>query len=198
MPPEARLYEPLVALDGGSDGLDVQRRIIAGARRWLAPHGRLLSGDQPRSGVSECCSFPAARTRGPGRYLRRARCDRGHRLADSGWQSRHQLRWRAPGSSCAPVRHRAHRSSGFGGDRDGLFRARQPDTQLQRVFGGQVLAQALVAAARTVAVTRVLHSMHAYPASPAGPTFRSSTTSRRCAMEARSHPGGWWLDKVAR
>jgi acyl-CoA thioesterase II len=44
----------------------------------------------------------------------------------------------------------------------GLFRARQPDTQLQRLFGGQVLAQALVAAARTVPVTRVLHSLHAY------------------------------------
>jgi release factor glutamine methyltransferase len=42
MPPEARLYEPLVALDGGSDGLNVQRRIIAGARRWLAPSGWLL------------------------------------------------------------------------------------------------------------------------------------------------------------
>ena len=42
MPPEARLYEPLVALDGGSDGLDVLRRIIVGARRWLASHGRLL------------------------------------------------------------------------------------------------------------------------------------------------------------
>ena len=44
----------------------------------------------------------------------------------------------------------------------GLFRARQPDTQLQRVFGGQVLAQALTAASRTVVVTRVLHSLHAY------------------------------------
>jgi acyl-CoA thioesterase II len=44
----------------------------------------------------------------------------------------------------------------------GLFRARQPDTRLQRVFGGQVLAQALVAAARTVVVSRVLHSLHAY------------------------------------
>jgi len=44
----------------------------------------------------------------------------------------------------------------------GLFRARQPDTALQRAFGGQVLAQALTAAARTVAVTRVLHSLHAY------------------------------------
>ncbi len=44
----------------------------------------------------------------------------------------------------------------------GLFRGRQPDTRLQRAFGGQVLAQALVAAARTVEVTRVLHSLHAY------------------------------------
>jgi len=44
----------------------------------------------------------------------------------------------------------------------GLFRARQPDTALQRVFGGQVLAQALMAAARTVPVTRVLHSLHGY------------------------------------
>ena len=44
----------------------------------------------------------------------------------------------------------------------GLFRARQPDTQLQRAFGGQVLAQALVAASRTVGVSRVLHSLHAY------------------------------------
>ena len=42
MPPEARLYEPRRALDGGLDGLDVLRRIVAGARRWLAPNGNLL------------------------------------------------------------------------------------------------------------------------------------------------------------
>ncbi|WP_436498039.1 putative protein N(5)-glutamine methyltransferase [Actinokineospora sp. HUAS TT18] len=42
MPPEARLHEPLVALDGGADGLAVQRRVIAGARDWLAPGGSLL------------------------------------------------------------------------------------------------------------------------------------------------------------
>jgi release factor glutamine methyltransferase len=42
MPPEARLYEPRLALDGGSDGLDVQRRIAAGATRWLACGGHLL------------------------------------------------------------------------------------------------------------------------------------------------------------
>ena len=42
MPQEARLYEPRLALDGGSDGLEVQRRIAADAVRWLAPHGHLL------------------------------------------------------------------------------------------------------------------------------------------------------------
>jgi release factor glutamine methyltransferase len=42
MPPEARLYEPQVALDGGVDGLDVQRRVIASAPLWLAPAGTLL------------------------------------------------------------------------------------------------------------------------------------------------------------
>jgi release factor glutamine methyltransferase len=42
MPPEARLHEPLVALDGGTDGLDVLRRVIAGAPLWLVPDGHLL------------------------------------------------------------------------------------------------------------------------------------------------------------
>jgi release factor glutamine methyltransferase len=42
MPPEARLHEPTTALDGGPDGLEVQRRVIAGAPRWLAPQGHLL------------------------------------------------------------------------------------------------------------------------------------------------------------
>jgi release factor glutamine methyltransferase len=42
MPPEARDHEPLVALDGGGDGLDVQRRVAAGAVEWLAPGGHLL------------------------------------------------------------------------------------------------------------------------------------------------------------
>ena len=31
MPPEARDHEPRVALDGGPDGLDVARRVVAGA-----------------------------------------------------------------------------------------------------------------------------------------------------------------------
>jgi release factor glutamine methyltransferase len=42
MPPEARLHEARVALDGGPDGLDVQRRVAADAAAWLAPGGHLL------------------------------------------------------------------------------------------------------------------------------------------------------------
>jgi release factor glutamine methyltransferase len=42
LPQEARLHEPMVALDGGADGLDVLRRVVAGAWGWLAPGGHLL------------------------------------------------------------------------------------------------------------------------------------------------------------
>lgn len=42
MPPEARDHEPRVALDGGPDGLDVLRRVIAAAPQWLAPGGGVL------------------------------------------------------------------------------------------------------------------------------------------------------------
>jgi release factor glutamine methyltransferase len=42
MPREARDHEHLQALDGGADGLDVQRRVVAGASGWLVPGGRLL------------------------------------------------------------------------------------------------------------------------------------------------------------
>ena len=42
MPPEARIYEPRVALDGGTDGLAIQRQVAAGAPLWLTPGGSLL------------------------------------------------------------------------------------------------------------------------------------------------------------
>jgi release factor glutamine methyltransferase len=42
LPSEARAHEPRVALDGGADGLDVLRRVAAGAPPWLAPGGHLL------------------------------------------------------------------------------------------------------------------------------------------------------------
>ena len=45
--PEVR-GEPLVALDGGGDGLDIIRRIITGAREFLCPGGMLLMEADPR------------------------------------------------------------------------------------------------------------------------------------------------------
>jgi acyl-CoA thioesterase-2 len=43
-----------------------------------------------------------------------------------------------------------------------IFRGLSPDETVQRVFGGQVAGQALVAAGRTVPAERHVHSMHAY------------------------------------
>lgn len=41
MPPEARDHEPVVALDGGRDGLDIARAVATDAPRWLRRGGRL-------------------------------------------------------------------------------------------------------------------------------------------------------------
>ncbi|HEX7777074.1 MAG TPA: acyl-CoA thioesterase domain-containing protein, partial [Parvibaculum sp.] len=49
-----------------------------------------------------------------------------------------------------------------------LFRGHSPGVSWQRVFGGQVIGQALVAAYRTVE-ERVCHSMHAYFIRPGDP-----------------------------
>jgi acyl-CoA thioesterase-2 len=43
-----------------------------------------------------------------------------------------------------------------------LYRGRSPQSNWQRVFGGQTIAQALVAAQRTVAPDRHVHSLHGY------------------------------------
>ncbi|HEX6423935.1 MAG TPA: acyl-CoA thioesterase domain-containing protein, partial [Acidimicrobiales bacterium] len=43
-----------------------------------------------------------------------------------------------------------------------IFRGVSPQEDRQRIFGGQVAGQALVAAARTVAPDRRVHSLHAY------------------------------------
>ncbi|MFG2191901.1 putative protein N(5)-glutamine methyltransferase [Streptomyces sp. NPDC048639] len=57
LPPEARLHEPRVALDGGADGLDVQRRVTAEARAWLAPGGHLLVETSERQVAGTVTSF---------------------------------------------------------------------------------------------------------------------------------------------
>jgi release factor glutamine methyltransferase len=49
LPADVRRHEPLPALDGGADGLDVVRRVVAVAGRLLRPGGWLLTelgGDQ--------------------------------------------------------------------------------------------------------------------------------------------------------
>jgi release factor glutamine methyltransferase len=60
MPPEARLHEPLVALDGGADGLDVQRRLIAAAPVWLASDGHLLIETSERQAPHTAAAVAAA------------------------------------------------------------------------------------------------------------------------------------------
>lgn len=60
MPPEARDHEHRVALDGGADGLDVQRRVIAGAGAWLAPGGRVLVESSERQAPVSAALMEAA------------------------------------------------------------------------------------------------------------------------------------------
>jgi acyl-CoA thioesterase-2 len=76
-----------------------------------------------------------------------------------------------------------------------IFRGRSPDERVQRVFGGQVAGQALVAAGRTVPEDRPVHSLHAYFIRPGDPTVplvytvdrvrdgRSFTTRRVTAVQ---------------
>jgi acyl-CoA thioesterase II len=53
-----------------------------------------------------------------------------------------------------------------------IFRGRSPEGERrQRVFGGQVAGQALVAAGRTVPEDRPVHSLHAYFIRPGDPTI---------------------------
>jgi acyl-CoA thioesterase II len=50
-----------------------------------------------------------------------------------------------------------------------VFVGRTPTTRLQRIFGGQVAGQALMAAGRTVPAERGVHSLHAYFLRPGDP-----------------------------
>jgi acyl-CoA thioesterase-2 len=50
-----------------------------------------------------------------------------------------------------------------------VYRGLSPKSRLQRVFGGQVAAQALVAAGRTVEAGRTVHSLHSYFIRPGDP-----------------------------
>ena len=80
-----------------------------------------------------------------------------------------------------------------------LFRGSSPQVGWQRVFGGQVIGQALVAAVRTVEPSRPPHSMHAYfllPGDPKVPIIYDvdrirdgkSFTTRRVTARQHGHP----------
>jgi release factor glutamine methyltransferase len=60
MPREAREFEPPVALDGGSDGLELHRRIAGDAPAWLAPTGWLLIETSERQAEATCDIVAAA------------------------------------------------------------------------------------------------------------------------------------------
>lgn len=59
MPPEARDHELRVTLDGGADGLDVMRRVSAGAPLWLAAGGHLLVESSERQAEAMCAVLAA-------------------------------------------------------------------------------------------------------------------------------------------
>jgi release factor glutamine methyltransferase len=61
LPPEVRQHDPRLALDGGPDGLDVIRRIVDEAPRWLAPAGRLLLETAGEGQVAAVGALLAAR-----------------------------------------------------------------------------------------------------------------------------------------
>ncbi|KUN63270.1 SAM-dependent methyltransferase [Streptomyces canus] len=57
LPTEARDHEPLVALDGGADGLDILRRVATEAPHWLAPGGCLLVETSERQASAAVDAF---------------------------------------------------------------------------------------------------------------------------------------------
>jgi release factor glutamine methyltransferase len=60
MPAEARLHEPLVALDGGADGVGIHRRVAAEAPQWLAPGASLLIETSERQAALTAAAMAAA------------------------------------------------------------------------------------------------------------------------------------------
>jgi acyl-CoA thioesterase II len=66
-----------------------------------------------------------------------------------------------------------------------IFRGRSPRVSHQRVFGGQVAGQALVAAGRTVDADRAVHSLHSYFIRPGDPEVPIVYTVER-ARDGRS------------
>ena len=92
---------------------------------------------------------------------RPTRDDSGDGSGPTGWSAR-MARCSKPSTTSSPCStSRPSRSTSSG--------ASAPTSRRQRVFGGQVAGQALVAAARTVDADRRVHSLHAYFLRPGRP-----------------------------
>ncbi|MFC8193442.1 putative protein N(5)-glutamine methyltransferase [Cellulomonas sp. NPDC057328] len=59
MPVESRAHEPRVAVDGGADGVDVQRRLLAGVDAWVRPGGHVAVETGERQAPVTAAAFPA-------------------------------------------------------------------------------------------------------------------------------------------
>ncbi|HEX7382073.1 MAG TPA: putative protein N(5)-glutamine methyltransferase [Nevskiaceae bacterium] len=59
MPVEAREHEPVVTHDGGTDGLDLARRVAAEAPLWLAASGRIFIETSVAQAPALCAAFAA-------------------------------------------------------------------------------------------------------------------------------------------
>ena len=81
MPPEARDHEPRVALDGGADGLDLHRRVLAEAGPWLAPGGAVVIETSRSQAAGTVAPLHDAGFERDRRDRRRPRRDRGRRSA---------------------------------------------------------------------------------------------------------------------
>lgn len=60
MPPEARLHEPAVSLDGGSDGLELHRRIARDAPGWLSTGGAVVIESGREQAPASAAAFAAS------------------------------------------------------------------------------------------------------------------------------------------
>jgi len=56
LPVDAREHEPELALDGGADGLEIARRVLAVAPEWLAPGGSVLFEASERQVTALCAA----------------------------------------------------------------------------------------------------------------------------------------------
>ena len=145
-------------LDGLEDVTGLQWD-LDGAQGGRARPGR--SRSPPRSPTPTTCArssaaleqqYDAYHSRRPTCSPRTSRCPAVRRSGPSSSSSSPGSKTpRASKRPCRPPSRSWSSCSTSRSIEDNLFRGRQPDTLMQRVFGGQVLAQSLVAAVRTVA-----------------------------------------------